>query len=125
MKQITKRDIVHMLQDRWWVGLVVANVLVAIIVVAILGFSIDPKETQVITHYSSFGVTGFYRSYWYALWGYVLLELIILLTHGMLSIKLQHLKRRDLALALLWATLGLSGMVLVYGLSIIKIAALG
>ncbi len=125
MRQITTNDIKKALKDRWWSGLVVVNTLVAIVVIVIIGLSIEPKETQVITHYSSFGITGFYRSYWYYLWGYALLELVVLGVHGALSLKLYQLGRRDLSLAFLWSTIGISVIVLIFALSIINIAALG
>lgn len=125
MRQITKKDIKHAFGDRWWLGLVMANIFLGVIVMLVIGFGIEPKETQVITHYSSFGLTGFYRSQWYTLWGYALLELIVVVAHGVLSLKLLHLDRRDLALALLWGTLGVSLLVLLFALSIIRIAALG
>lgn len=125
MRQITKQDYKKALQDRWWVGLSLLNVIVAVVVILVIAFSIQPKETQVITQFSSFGITGFYRNYWYYLWGYALLELIILVVHIAMSLKLMQLKRRDLALALLWATVGLSLIVLIFANSIIKIATLG
>lgn len=103
----------------------VANALLGAVVIIIIGVSIEPKETQVITHYSSFGITGFYRGHWYVLWGYALLELVIIAVHGALSLKLLHLERRDLAFALLWGTLGVSLLTLLFALSIIRIAALG
>lgn len=125
MRQITKQDFRKAIKDRWWIGLVVANIVVALVVIISLAVGIQPKETQVITHYTSFGITGFYRSYWYHLWTYVLLELVILAAHGVLSLKLYQLKRRDFALALLWATLGMSMLVLLFGRSIVNIASMG
>lgn len=125
MKQITQKDVKKALRDRWWVGLVVLNILVTAVAVIVIGVSIEPKETQVITHFSSFGITGFYRSYWYSLWGYAALALVILGVHGALSLKLHQLDRRDLSLALLWSTVGITVVVLIFALSIIKIAALG
>lgn len=125
MRHISKNDISKALKDRWWLGLAVFNVILAIVVVLVIAFSIQPKETQVIVHYSSFGVAGFYRDYWYFLWGYVVIELVILSAHIGLSLKLHQLKRRDLSLSLLWATIGLSVIVFFFARSIIKIAALG
>jgi hypothetical protein len=125
MKQITKKDAKEIIKDRWWSGLAIANAVMAVIVIAVIAAHIEPKETQVITHYSAYGITSFYRNYWYFLWGYALLELIIVLTHTALSLKLYHMKRRDLSLALLWATLGLSCIVLLYAVAILSIAALG
>jgi len=125
MRQITKEDRKKALGDRWWIGLVILNAVVAIVVIISLGLSIQPKEVQVITHFSSFSLTGYYRNYWYFLWGYALLELIVVSAHSALSLKLHQLGRRDLALALLWSTIGLSIMILIFGLSIIHIAAKG
>ena len=39
----------------------IVNILAAVVVVIIIGVSIEPKETQVVTHFSSFGITGLYR----------------------------------------------------------------
>lgn len=125
MKQISKQDIKTALKDRWWVGLVITNIVIGLIVAVVIVVAIEPRETQVITHYSAFGVSNFYRSSWTQLLNYGLLELIVVAAHSLLSLKLMHIERRDLALALLWATIGLSLVVLTYALSIIKIAALG
>lgn len=125
MKQITKIDVKKALGERWWVGLAVANVVAMVVAVIIIIISIEPKETQVITHYSSYGIATFYRSYWYHLYGYVVLALIMAGTSIMLSLKLLHLNRRDLALSVLWAGLGMLGVLTIFALSIISIAALG
>ena len=125
MKQITKSDIKTAITDRWWSGLVVANVVVCIIAVIIIAVSIEPRETQVITRYSSFGITGFYRSYWYYLYSYVALVLIMAVGHSAVSLKLMHMNRRDLALALLWSSLAFIVIAVLFALSITRIAALG
>ena len=125
MKQITKSDIKTAITDRWWSGLVVANVVVCIIAVIIIAVSIEPRETQVITRYSSFGITGFYRSYWYYLYSYVALVLIMAVGHSAVSLKLIHMNRRDLALALLWSSLAFIVIAVLFALSITRIAALG
>lgn len=103
----------------------VANIVVGLIVVISIAVNIEPRETQVITHYTSFGITGFYRSYWYHLWSYVLLEIIILVAHGAISLKLFQLQRRDFALSILWGTLAMSAIVMLYAQSIIRVASIG
>lgn len=125
MKQITKQDVRKAIHDRWWIGLVIANGIIALIAVIAIATSIEPKETQVITHYTPFGITGFYRSHWYHLWSYVGLELIVLGAHVLLSLKLYHLQRRDFALFLLWGTIGMTLIILLYAQSIIKVASIG
>lgn len=111
--------------DRWMVGLLLANLVATLVVLLLIGVSIEPKETQVVTQYSSFGITGFYRNYWYTLWSYGALVIVILLGHAAMSAKLLSLERRGLALALLWLTLGIIAIVYLFARSIISIAALG
>ena len=113
------------LSDRWLSGLLIVNAIVMIIVIIGIAVIIEPRETQVIAQYSAFGTTGFYRGYWYTLWAYTLLELILVIGNGAFSLRLVNMERRELGLALLWLTIGLSGVVLLFARTIIKIAALG
>lgn len=125
MKQHSISLLRSILTDRWLSGLLIANILVMIGVIIAVAVMIEPRETQVITQYSAFGVTGFYRGYWYTLWAYALLELIIVVGNAVFSVRLAQIERRELALALLWLTIGLSVIALLFARSIIKIAALG
>ena len=125
MKHITKAYINQTLKDKWWVSLAIANVVATSITVLVIAFSIEPKETQVFIHYSAFGVAGLYKGYWYFLWNYALLAVIILFSHVALSLKLRHTDRRDLSLTLLWATIAITVLLLIFARAIIKIAALG
>lgn len=125
MKQQAQSLIQLIKQDRGLmitVGLLALLTVVLIIVQAIM---IEPNTTQVITQYSSYGITGFYRNYWYSLWAYTALQVIILVGHSALALKMVKLDRRALALPFLCATGGVLVMVFLYAQSISKIAALG
>ena len=125
MKKHTMSLLNSVLSDRWLVGLLIANFVIMIIMIIVLAVIIDPKETQVITQYSAFGVAAFYRGYWYSLWMYAVFELILVVGNAVFSAKLVQLEKRDLALALAWLTIGLSVLTFLFARSIIKIAALG
>ena len=125
MKKHTTLLLDSVLNDRWIIGLLIANFVIMIAVIIALAVIIDPKETQVITQYSAFGVTAFYRGYWYSLWMYAVFELILVVGNATLTAKLAQLGKRDLALALAWLTIGLSVVTFLFAQSIIKIAALG
>ncbi len=125
MKQRTQSLLHSIIGDGWLTGLTIVNILVMIIVIVAIAVMIEPRETQVITQYSAFGITGFYLGYWYNLWSYVAFEIILVVGNGLLSAKLAQLNRRDLSLALLWLTIGLSVVTLLIARSIIKVATLG
>ncbi len=125
MKYIDRDFIKKTLKDSWWVGLVVSNSLLVAISIIIISLRIQPHEAQVFVRYSSFGEVGLYKSYWHHLWSYVLLSVIILVAHVVISLKLQHLNKRDLSLALLWGTLGMTIMLLIFAVAILGVATLG
>ena len=125
MKKRTQSLLHSIISDGWLTGLTIVNILVMIIVIVAIAVMIEPRETQVITQYSAFGITGFYLGYWYNLWSYVAFEIILVVGNGLLSAKLAQLNRRDLSLALLWLTIGLSVVTLLIARSIIKVATLG
>ena len=125
MKHITKDYVTKTLKDNWWVSLVVANIILTIVSVFVIALSIQPKGAKVFTHYSAFSVTQLYSGYWYFLWNYAILAIIVLVSHCLLALKLRHIDRRDLALALLWGTLGMTLLILIFARLIINIAALG
>ena len=125
MKHITKDYVKKTLKDTWWVSLVVANIVLTIVVVLIIALSIQPKGAKVFTHYSAFSTTQLYSGYWYFLWNYAVLAVIVLVSHCLLALKLRHIERRDLSLALLWGTLGMTVLILIFARLMINIAALG
>ena len=112
-------------QDRLMVSLVLANIILAVAASIFLIISIEPNESQVITRYTSYGVTNFYRGHWYELFGYVLLALFMAVGHSALAVKLVNADRKCLAKALLWLTLGMIVALVLFARSIIKIASLG
>lgn len=90
-----------------------------------MGLSIDRSDTQVITRFSSFGITGFYWGYWWTLWAFAFLELIIVLGNIIISIRLIKLDRAGLAPALLWLSIVMSFVLFMIARSVTRIAALG
>lgn len=112
-------------RDRQLLFLLITNVVVAALVIALIGLSIEPNDTQVITRFSSFGTTGFYWGFWWTLWTFALLELIMVVGGIIISIRLIKLERGGLVSALLWLTIIMSFILFMIAHSIIRIAALG
>lgn len=125
MKRELVTNVKAVLRDRWIMGLLIANIIFAIVVVVVLAFHIQPRETKVITQYSAFGITGLYRNYWYTLWFYAILEIVSVVGYGLLAVKLVKLDRRQLGISLLWASIGLSFIVILLSLPVLRIASLG
>ena len=123
MKNRITSTLQQIMKDRWLLGLVVVNVLLALVIIISFAITIKPKETQVIVQHSAFSVTGLYRGHWYSLWTYGVLQLMITVGHIISSAKLSAAQRRDLALAFLWLTIAVSVMLALFAYSIIVIAS--
>ncbi|MFC2605859.1 hypothetical protein [Candidatus Nanosynbacter lyticus] len=123
MKNHITNTLRQIMKDRWLLGLVIVNILLASIIIISFAVTIKPKETQVIVQHSAFSVTGLYRGHWYSLWTYGVLQLMITVGHIILSAKLAVVQRRDLALALLWLTIAISVILALFAYSIIVIAS--
>ncbi len=123
MKKHITSTLRQIMKDRWLLGLVIVNILLASVIIISFAATIKPKETQVIVQHSAFSVTGLYRGHWYSLWTYGVLQLMITIGHIILSAKLAVVQRRDLALALLWLTIAISVILALFAYSIIVIAS--
>ena len=114
-----------LLKNRQLFGLVIANSIVAVLVIIIIGLSIRPSETQVITRFSPFGTTGFYWNYWWTLLGYILLEIIIVVSNLFIASRLIKIDRSGLTPVVLWLSLMMSFILFMIAYSVTRIAALG
>ena len=123
MKKHITSTLRQIMKDRWLLGLVIVNILLASVIIISFAATIKPKETQVIVQHSAFSVTGLYRGHWYSLWMYGVLQTMITVGHIILSAKLAAAQRRDLALALLWLTIAISVILALFAYSIIVIAS--
>ncbi len=77
-----------------WIGFILMSLV--IIVTAIL--QVQPRELQVVVHYTSSGVTRFYSDTWYYFFAYVAQAVLLLVAHTLLSLKLLNLKGRNFAI---------------------------
>lgn len=125
MKDIISKSIKPIIKDKPLFGLIVANIIFLLILTVFLLIITPHSEVQIITRYNSYSITSFYRDHWYSLLSYVFLSFIIVVGHAVIAIKLVRLERRDLAVALLWLTIVLLGLLLLFAKSIMAIAALG
>jgi len=107
MKTIIKESLKKLITDRYLMALLFFLLLLAIILSIVVGFSIHPSELQLVSHYSVFGVTHYYRDQWLYLIVFVLFELIAAILHIILSIKLFIIKGRPLAAMFAWFGIGI------------------
>jgi hypothetical protein cdiviTM7_00316 len=125
MKDTVKKSIKVILNDRGMTIPLIVNLVAFIAIAIFLTTAIKHSEAQVITRYTAYGSANFYRDHWYSLFGYIILAFMIMSGHAIFSVKLALLKRRSVAIFILWLTLGILIILTTLAYSIIKIASLG
>lgn len=102
MKTIIKESLENLIKDRYLLAILITLLLLAIISAIAIGFSIHPSDRQLVSHYSAFGITNFYKDQWFYGFTFVLFQLTAATLHVVLSIKLLMTKGRSLAVAFAW-----------------------
>jgi len=119
--QIAFEKIIH---DRTMVALTVITALVTVFLAAVTIFRLEPSEVQIVTHYTGFGLTNFYRDQWYYLISLVVFILIVGIVNIVVALKIHALKKRPLAIMYLSATLALLVLSSILIWSILRVATL-
>ena len=102
MKEIILKSLKELIADRYLLILLSSMVVLSLVMAIILGMSIRPSELQLVSHYSSFGITHLYRNQWFYLFVFVIFELVVAIMHSAISIKLLIIKGRPLAIIFAW-----------------------
>ncbi len=95
--------------------------LACLVFVVYILISVRPSDLQLVTHYTAFGVTQLYRSYWWYLLSFALFGLILAIFYIAIAIKIFELKGRDLAIAYLWLGIGILFFAWTTSFSIINV----
>lgn len=96
----------------------------ALTFMAYVGASIHASELKIVTHYTAFGSTNFYRDKWFYLISFVVFGLVLALTHTLITLRLLAEKGVELALSFAWASVLMLFIAAAILYQVLKIAAL-
>ena len=114
----------EILSDRPFLLALVALVVSSLIFCMYVALNLHPSELQVVTHYSAFGTTNFYRDKWYYLAGFVVFGLLNTVIYGLLACKIFVRKGRTLAVPFAWLGVVIVVVATAIMYQLLKIAAL-
>jgi uncharacterized membrane protein len=120
MKEIIKTSFKELLDDRYLLVMLSVMLVFAIISSIIIGLSIHPSEFQLVSHYSAYGISHYYRDQWYYLFVFVFFEIFVALIHIAVSIKLLVEKGRSVAIIFAWSGIGVVILCLAMALTLIN-----
>lgn len=102
MKKTIHNSLTLLIANRYLLILCSALILLAIGFVIYVALSVQPSELQLVSHYSAFGVTQYYRDQWFYLFNFGVFGIFVAVMHVILSVKIFVTKGNSLAIAFAW-----------------------
>lgn len=112
MKHMIANELKNLLAHRRLFFLLLGLIIFAVAVSIYISVTIKLSDLRVITHYTAFGATHFYRDTWVYLFTFVGFVIVSMLAAIGFSIKLLGHGREPLALLFAWLGVAAVGLVL-------------
>lgn len=110
--------------DRPFIAVLALLTLSGILLSIFVAVNLRPSELQVVTHYTAFGTTNFYRDKWYYLIGFVIFGIMNAVIYAALACKIYQHKGRSLAIPFAWLGIVVTILAAATSYQILKVAAL-
>ncbi len=124
MKLSLTPHIKTILADRHLVLILSLLTLLTVIFCLYVAVNLNPSELQVVTHYTAFGSTNFYRDKWYYLINFIAFGVVSLAAYITLTGKIFIQKGRELAIPFAWLGVVTLFIAMTVAYQVLKIAAL-
>lgn len=108
----------------------VALILLGVFMLLVVAFcisiavSLHPSELQVVTHYTAFGITNFYRDKWFYFLTFIVFGVMVGIVHAGLVAKLYKIKDRSFAIGFTWLSIVMVLIAWVLTHSVLQVASL-
>jgi hypothetical protein len=112
------------LADRYLSILLVCLIAVSLTFSVYIALNLHATELQVVTHYSAFGTTNFYRDKWYYLIGFAVFGVIHAVVYVSLVCKILVQKGRQLAIPFAWLGVLIIFIAFAIAHQVLKVASL-
>lgn len=102
MKKIIQESFSQLVSNRYLLVLSGLLILLALSFAIYVGINVRPSELQLVSRYSDFGVTHFYRAQWYNLLTFGVFGLFVAVMHVILAVKILIVKGHRIAILFAW-----------------------
>lgn len=97
-------------------------IAVGLVYVTVTGLTLQGRDVQVYSRYTSFGEAHFYKSPWHHLISFVVFGIAVVVTHLGLMVKFHNLERRGAAMIVGYAGIAVLFVAFMYSLFIMHLA---
>jgi hypothetical protein len=112
MKKFIQESFTQLVANRYLLVLNSSMIFLALCFAIYVALNVHPSELQLVSHYSDFGITHFYRNQWYYLLSFGAFGILSALMNTVLSVKL--LINKDSSLAILYTWLSIAVIALAW-----------
>ena len=105
MKELVTTSFQELLKHRFLTVLLGVFTAVSALAVVYVAITLQASELRIVTHYTAFGVTHFYRDQWLYLIGFAAFCVVSFVIGLAVALKLVQAERVSLALFWVWAQL--------------------
>ena len=121
MKQMIISSLKQLTANRRLMFSLIGLVLLSVAVVVYVAVTIESSDLRIITHYTAYGVTHFYRSAWTYLFSFILFVVFSAFITVGICLKLLSQDREELAFMLSWVGMAIVSMALIVYVNIDKL----
>lgn len=108
--------------DRTFLTIAMLLVVAGLIFITVTGLTLQGRDVQVYSRYTSFGEAHFYKSPWQHLISFVFFGVVVVVTHIGLMVKFHNLDRRGAAMMVGYSGLAVLFVALMYTLFVMHLA---
>ena len=88
------------------------------------GLNVQQNELKLVTHYTAFGATNFYRDKWYYLISFIVFGVTIAIIHTIVALKLLVSRGTEITLLFIWVSVIIIFVAAAITYQVLNIAAL-
>lgn len=112
------------LADRPYLFLTVGVLITGLVLALFVLLSVQQRDIQVVTQYSAFGESHFYKNKWFYLYAFAGFGVLVAAGHTALMAKLYNMQYRDIGLLFGWVSIVLCVIAGRYAYEVMQLAFL-
>lgn len=124
MKPTIAQSFQLLMKERRMIVALSILLVTCLIFIMYVALNIHQNELKIVTHYTAFGTTNFYRDKWYYLIGFAVFGIMIAIMHTLIALKLLVSHGVEIALSFVWVSVIIIIIAAAIAYQVLKIAAL-
>jgi len=124
MKPTIAQSFQLLMKERRMIVALSVLLITCLVFIIYVALNIHQNELKIVTHYTAFGTTNFYRDKWYYLIGFAVFGIMVAIMHTLIALKLLVSHGVEIAISFVWVSVIIIIIAAAIAYQVLKIAAL-